>query len=121
MSSPSHPPPEQCALGSDGQLLDANNINWYRDADDSEPIHLTKPRHAHVLGEIALPAEKVAGARRSGRIFHPSARACDPNNTKSAASNLPCCKRLCSRSLSPDQATQRKQVRLICFFNFFFL
>ena len=29
-----------CAVGPDGNLLDAEDIQWYKDVDSSEPINL---------------------------------------------------------------------------------
>ena len=30
--------PDQCAVGSDGQLKDPTDIEWFNDADDSAPV-----------------------------------------------------------------------------------
>ncbi len=29
---------DQCAIGPDGKLKDASQIQWYRDADDETPV-----------------------------------------------------------------------------------
>lgn len=34
---------ETCALGPDGQLLDASEITWFNDPDDAQPIQPTPP------------------------------------------------------------------------------
>ena len=59
-----------CAVGPDGKLLDAKDIEWYEDADSSEPINQATSSsaaiHPFFRGGPA-PAVVVAGARRSGR------------------------------------------------------
>jgi hypothetical protein len=107
----SQPVVDQCALGSDGQLLDAVQIPWYNDPDDTNPIPLATSHHARTLANIALPAEKVAGSRHSGRASRPSARMRDPDNAELLLTK-PHRKRLRPRSLSPDQAPKRKKVSI---------
>jgi hypothetical protein len=85
-----------CAIGPDGKLLDAKDIEWYEDADSSEPINqATTPSvttasssttiHPFFCGGPA-PAVVVAGARRSRRATHPSNRITNPDNAKALSS-----------------------------------
>ena len=90
-----------CALDSDGKLLDASHFNWYNDPDDKEPISTSTSAHPlttassvssttpstigmffHRLGS---PTTKVAGARRSHRATRPSAKIADPDNMASSS------------------------------------
>jgi hypothetical protein len=41
---------DQPALGQDGQLLDATEIEWYHDPDDAQPI----PQSSHLVQEGAV-------------------------------------------------------------------
>ncbi|KAF8814770.1 hypothetical protein BYT27DRAFT_7081585 [Phlegmacium glaucopus] len=67
---------DQCALGSDGNLRDAEHITWYNDADDMAPLPTpaephTQKLHAFFSGAPA-PAFMVAGSRCSARVSHPN-------------------------------------------------
>ena len=89
-----------CAQGSDGELLSPLKIKWYNDADDTTPILHPPPAlptssaklipstlNRFLTGtSIIASATPVAGARRSGRAFHPSAKVADPDNAESSAS-----------------------------------
>ena len=90
------PSPDQCAVGTDGKLLDESKIVWYNDPEDSIPIvpvatqgpsapstspapKATTTLHAFFKGG-PTPAIFVAGARRSSRVSKPSKRVLDANN-----------------------------------------
>ena len=81
-----------CAVGSDGKLLDAKGIEWYEDVDSSEPINqattsssITTAIHPF-FRDGSAPAVVVAGARRSGRATRPSNRITDPDNADRSSS-----------------------------------
>ncbi|EPQ60459.1 hypothetical protein GLOTRDRAFT_124210 [Gloeophyllum trabeum ATCC 11539] len=93
-----------CAIGPDGELKDAADIEWYASESDERPIagpsmsgsspasappapsapvspivNAQPPRNAFdLLGKA--PAEKVGGLLRSARVSKPSGRVKDPNN-----------------------------------------
>jgi len=81
-----------CAQGPDGELLDASNITWYYDRDDTEPLPSTLPASPSSSSQLTTsatldnffatvpPAQKVAGVRRTTRISRPSARVTNPDN-----------------------------------------
>ena len=85
-----------CAVGPDGKLLDAKDIEWYEDVDSSELINkATTPSsitttnsstaiHPFFSGGPA-PAVVVAGAHRSGHATCPSNRITDPDNAKASS------------------------------------
>src|ERR1700685_1168477 len=106
-----------CAVGPDGKLLDAKDIEWYEDADSSEPINqVTTPSvtttsssaafHPFLRGGPA-PAVVVAGARRSGRATRPSNRITDPDNAE-ALSSATTHKRKASGSMAAGRRINRK-------------
>jgi hypothetical protein len=87
---------DNCALGKDGQLLDAAEIEWFNDPDDAKPMNVATSSSAaqpasvsalstststpqnvfDLLGYKATPAISVAGSRRkSGRVSRPTAKA----------------------------------------------
>ena len=73
-----------CAIGPDGSLKDASEIEWFNDADDEQPISVpvakvSNPLHLFFTG-TAAPSVFVAGARRSARVPRPSMRILDPDN-----------------------------------------
>ncbi|KAF8868531.1 hypothetical protein BD779DRAFT_1415765, partial [Infundibulicybe gibba] len=80
-----------CAVGPDGKLLDASEIQFFNDADDITPISgpATVPTPSTIPGvhpfftRGSSPARLVAGIRRTARIPRPSAKATDPNNMES--------------------------------------
>lgn len=65
-----------CAVGPDGKLLDAKDIQWFEDADSSEPIN-----HAATSLSTAT-ANSPATIRRSGRATRPSNKITDPDNAE---------------------------------------
>lgn len=92
------PSSDQCALGTDGKLLDESKIVWYNDAEDSVPI-ASAPAASQVLSTSSTlkattlhsffngvstpgPAVFSAGARRSSRVSKPSKRILDENNAE---------------------------------------
>lgn len=83
-----------CAVGQDGKLLEATEIEWFNDPDDAIP--LSKPLTAasshssmqsmapatldSFFSRSGSPAVKIAGARRSQRVPRPSAKAAESSN-----------------------------------------
>jgi hypothetical protein len=106
------PSSDQCAVGTDGTLLDESEIIWYNDAEDSSPIS-SSPQAATTSNTIQMPppstsdssvstkattlhaffngtstprpAVFVAGARRSSRVSKPSKCVLDANNVEPQA------------------------------------
>jgi hypothetical protein len=88
-----------CTLDSNGNLLDASQIEWYNDPDDQAPISssarpLTTTSSVSSTGptmigmffhSLGSPTTKVAGARRSHRAMCPSAKIADLDNTVSSS------------------------------------
>jgi hypothetical protein len=112
-----------CAQGSDGELLSPSKIKWYNDADDTTPI-LDPPPALPTSSAKLIPstldrfltgtsviasATPVAGARRSGRAFRPSAKVADPNNAESSASAA---KRSLKRKATTTQPLRTRKVVL---------
>jgi hypothetical protein len=86
-----------CAVGADGKLLDAKDIQWFEDADSSEPINLATTSTKADLPSTTIhpffrggpaPAAIVAGARRSGRATRPSNKLVDPDNAEASSSRV---------------------------------
>jgi len=88
-----------CAVGPDGKLLNAKDIEWYEDIDSSElikqaatPSSTTTASSSATIHPIfrggLAPAVVVAGARRSGRAIRPSNRITDPDNAETLSSNI---------------------------------
>ena len=50
------PSPDQCAVGTDGKLLDESKIIWYNDPEDSVPI---APAASHVLPSTTSVSTKA--------------------------------------------------------------
>ena len=78
--------PDQCAIATDGNLLDESEIVWYNDAEDLDPIaapstsSMSKATSIHAFfkgGPTPGHAVFVAGGRRSSRVSKPSKRVCD--------------------------------------------
>ena len=75
-----------CAVGPEGNLKDASEIQWYHDKDDDAPIATAPPSPAS--NGVAVPSffskngpvNIIAGSRRSTRSTRPSARILDPEN-----------------------------------------
>ena len=78
--------PDNCAVGPDGQLLDASKITWYNDPDDDTPMAPTTTLPSTVQGRPSVTTldsfvTKVAPAtRRSARAPRPSTKLIDPDN-----------------------------------------
>ncbi len=53
---------DQCALDPHGNLLDASEINWYYDPDNSVPLPQTAP-----LPATALPVRNTSEAAPAAR------------------------------------------------------
>ncbi|KAL0948275.1 hypothetical protein HGRIS_010869 [Hohenbuehelia grisea] len=56
---------DQCAVGSDGQLLDANMIPWFNDPDDARPISAPVAN-----GEAPAEARSVGNSRKLHDALH---------------------------------------------------
>jgi hypothetical protein len=77
---------DNCALGPDGKLLPAEEIQWFNDPDDPQPISAPpksgitacpapSPNAFDVLLKKGVtPASVVVGSRRSARTSRPSAK-----------------------------------------------
>jgi hypothetical protein len=73
-----------CAIGPDGQLLDASQITFYNDVDDDVPISGPGSIVTPAVARPGSPTAKIAGSRRPHRVVRPSTKARDPNNTESS-------------------------------------
>jgi hypothetical protein len=94
-----------CAVGPDGKLLDAQDIQWYDDADSSEPInHMVQPTPPTTTAITDVP-----DARRSGRTIRPSNRMIDPNNAEASTATTPH-KRKASGTVAAGRRVNRKVV-----------
>ena len=77
---------DNCAVGPDGQLLDASKITWYNDPDDDMPMAPTTTLPSTVQGRPSVTTldsfvTKVAPAtRRSARAPRPSTKLIDLDN-----------------------------------------
>ena len=78
---------DQCALGSDRQLLDKSEIFWHHDPDDPTPIIApatgTAPTHPFFTGGSS-PSVVAASSHHSGRVSKPSKHVLDADNAKRA-------------------------------------
>jgi hypothetical protein len=81
------------ALRPDGSLKNADEMEWYNDADDETPVSipasstpaLSCSSSAQSLDNFfssRAPTKKVSGVRQSSRTHKPSKRATDPNNAE---------------------------------------
>ncbi|KAI0277781.1 hypothetical protein BC826DRAFT_1113732 [Russula brevipes] len=52
------------ALGQDGHLLDASEIEWYHDPDDAQPI----PSSSHLQGQRSRPVRATTGGRMAAAL-----------------------------------------------------
>ena len=86
---------DQCALASDGTLLDASKIVFYNDPDDDIPL----PTGSNNSESNLFPA---VSSRRSGRITRPSARVLDPNNLEALVTR----KRSATMTVSKDDSVR---------------
>src|SRR5215471_11434875 len=87
-----------CAVGADGTLLDASQIQWFNDTNDSLPLpptsslpnissvdKISSDAKIHPFFKMkAAPVTRTAGARHSAHAPHPSARMRDPDNAESS-------------------------------------
>lgn len=108
---------DNCAIGPDGELLDASKIVWFNDPDDDQPMAsaTTSSTAQHQLSTVTLDSFVTKGppaARRSNRAVRPSTKLVDPDNAmalKRKPSNTslvkPSC-RLRQASPEPEEATE---------------
>ena len=77
---------DNCAVGPDGQLLDASKITWYNDPDDDMPMALTTTLPSTVQGWPSVTTlnsfvtKVTPTTRRSARAPRPSTKLIDPDN-----------------------------------------
>jgi hypothetical protein len=87
----------ECAVGLDGTLKDASEIEWFNDIDDDQPtkdpstavssVLLAPPTTMHPFFTGASPpALLVAGAHHSTCVSRPSVRVLDPDNVATSSS-----------------------------------
>ena len=120
------PSSDQCAVGTDGKLLDESEIVWYNDAEDSVPIapaasqvlplvlstsSMFKATTLHAFFDGAStpqPAVFVAGAHRSSHVSKPSKCILNVNNAELQAESSKCARIACKKpvqSESKDEAS----------------
>jgi hypothetical protein len=112
---------DSCAVGPDGNLLDASQIVWFNDPDDDEPMvpgTSSAPSVAQPQVSMATLDSFVTkippATRRSARAPCPSTRAIDPDNimalkckpSNTAAAKPPCRPRHVSPDREEDMATE---------------
>ena len=109
---------DNCALGTDGKLLDASQIHWFNDPDDDEPMASasTSSTTQHPMAQVATMLDSFItnvppAARRSTRAPRPSTKVIDPDNVmnlkrkpSSSATRKPCRPRLTSPVHEEDDA-----------------
>lgn len=99
------PDSDQCVIGPDGNLLDANQIIFYNDPDDAEPLPLPATGSAVIHPFFGhAPATMTAGSRRSTRISRPSTRLMDPDNAETSVRPAPTRKRSATTTTSTEAA-----------------
>jgi hypothetical protein len=79
----SSPPPEQCAIGPDGELLDASDIIFYGDPGDKNPLPPVPRADASSTHTAGQATQITQFFRRSARSRKDSSRLTDPNNSES--------------------------------------
>ena len=74
--------PEGCAIGPDGKLLDASEIDWVNDPDDDEPMPMASMVTTSSMVQRSLDSfvTKPPVPRRSTRAARPSTKVIDPDN-----------------------------------------
>ena len=80
-----------CAVGADGQLLDASEIQFFNGVDDDIPISghsdvPTRPAHSihPQLTGVHSPALNAAGSRRTTHTLRLSTKRHDPCNAEAS-------------------------------------
>lgn len=73
-------PFEGCAIGPDGRLLDASEIDWVNDPDDDEPMPMATTSSMVQRSLDSFVTKPPLPARRSTRAARPSTKAIDPDN-----------------------------------------
>jgi hypothetical protein len=76
---------DNCAIGHDGKLLDASEIEWFDDPDDDKPMasattSSTAQRQRSTMTLDSFVTKGPLAARRSNRTVRPSTKLVDPNN-----------------------------------------
>jgi hypothetical protein len=108
-----HQMSDQCAIGSDGQLKDASEIEWFNDVDDDSamlppPPALKASSSAGTLNAFVqlrnsgkTPTPISAGSHRSGWVTKPTEKA-HATATSSSISGSATCSVLAKRSIMVD-------------------
>lgn len=84
--------PENCAVGADGELLDTEQIEWFNDPSDDQPIAgpsiSSAANKPNAFDRLLLagrePGAVIAGTHRSGRKSQPSGRLKEAREAASA-------------------------------------
>ena len=109
---------DNCAIGSNGKLLNVSRIIWYNDANDDEPIVpvMTSSTAQHQVSAMMLNSfvTKVPPPCQSTHTPHSSAKIIDPDNVvalKRKPSNTmsakpSCCPCYISPNHEADEATE---------------
>jgi len=83
---------EGCAVGPDGELCDASEIEFFNDPNNDQPIALATTSSTVQPSLNSFVTKLPPPARRSNRVPHPSTKAIDPDNamaTKHKTSDAP--------------------------------
>ena len=94
-----------CAIGPNGNLLNAEDIQWYEDVDSSEPINLaTTPSSSITTANTSTTIHPffhgVATACHSGRMTHPFNRITDPDNAVATHKHKASCSMAAGRRIN---------------------
>ena len=109
---------DNCALGTDGKLLDTSQIRWFNDPDDDEPMASasTSSTTQRPMAQVATMLDSFItnvppAARHSTHAPRLSTKAIDPNNVmnvkrkpSSSATRKPCRPHLTSPVHEEDDA-----------------
>jgi hypothetical protein len=101
-----------CAVRQDNSLKDASEIVWTHDKDDDQPIAPPMP-HPFFTNQ-SRPTVIVAGSRRSGRAFRPSARVTDPDNAMNKGSSSTSVPSATIKRKAPVSVPSRRVSQKIC-------
>ncbi len=108
---------DNCAVGPNGNLLDASQIVWFNDPDDDKPMAPATSSTAQPQVSVMMLDSyitKVPAVHQSTRAPHPSTKAINPNNImalkrkpSNPAPNKPsCCPHHASLDHKVDKATE---------------
>jgi hypothetical protein len=103
------PDPNQCALSADGSLLDASDIIFYNDPDDTLPLSWSSAAAGTVhplFAGMSSPSIMVADSHHSSQVLHPSTCLMNPDNVESILA----CKRAAPSSVSTEPCQMRCKI-----------